>query len=51
MLIKAQKLIKFYNIKPRDALHAATALLQGSNEIISDDIDFDKIKEIKRLKP
>jgi len=48
---KAQELIKKYNIKPRDAIHVATALLNNINEIISDDKDFDKIKEIKRIRP
>ena len=51
ILFKAQQLIEEYNLKPRDAIHAATALVNGINEIISDDSDFDKIKEIKRIKP
>lgn len=51
IIAKAQELIENYNIRPRDAIHAATALLNDINEIISDDEDFDKIKEIKRIKP
>jgi predicted nucleic acid-binding protein len=47
---KAQELTEKYNIKPRDAIHAATAILNGCTEVISDDSDFDKIKEIKRKK-
>ena len=47
---KAQNLTEKYNIEPRDAIHAATALVNGIKEIISDDPDFDKIKEIKRIK-
>lgn len=47
---KAQDLIDEYNIKPRDSIHAACALENGVKEIISDDPDFDKIKEIKRIK-
>ena len=46
---KSQRLINKYNIKPRDAIHVASALINGANEIISDDKDFDKIKEIKRI--
>lgn len=46
---KAQDLIEKYNAKPRDALHAATAILQGAASIVSDDADFDKIAGLKRI--
>ena len=46
---KAHLLVEKYNLRPRDALHAATALCNGITEIISDDVDFDKIKELKRI--
>lgn len=49
-IFKAQQLIQKYNLKPRDAIHAASALVNGIKEIISDDSDFDKIKELKRIK-
>jgi|SRR3989344_1325045 len=49
ILQKAMELIEKYFIDPRDAIHAATALVNGINEIISDDSDFDKIKELKRI--
>lgn len=48
---KAQILAENYSIDPRDAIHAATAILNNCTEIISDDSDFDKVKEIKRKKP
>ena len=48
---KAQKIIETYNVGPRDAIHAATALVNNIKEIASDDSDFDKIKELKRIKP
>jgi len=48
---KAQKLFEKYNLQPRDAIHVATAINAGVNEIISEDSDFDIIKEIKRLNP
>jgi len=51
IILLAQKIIAKYNLKPRDAIHAATALSQGCTEIISDDSDFDKVKEIKRISP
>jgi len=49
ILAKAQQLLSEFNIRPRDAIHAATAILQGVTEIISDDPDFDKIKTIRRI--
>ena len=51
IIVRAQNLMKEYNIKPRDAIHAATALINNIHEIISDDADFDKIKELKRISP
>ncbi|MBI2451890.1 type II toxin-antitoxin system VapC family toxin [Candidatus Pacearchaeota archaeon] len=51
IISSAQKLISNYNLRPRDAIHAATALAQNCTEIISDDSDFDNIKEIKRISP
>lgn len=50
IIFYAQNLIEKYNLRPRDAIHAATALCSGINEIISDDSDFDKISELKRVK-
>ena len=49
VMSKAQELITKYNIKPRDAIHAASALVNGIGDIISDDSDFDKIKELRRV--
>ncbi|MEK6934056.1 MAG: type II toxin-antitoxin system VapC family toxin [Nanoarchaeota archaeon] len=46
----AQSLVENYSLKPRDAIHAATAILNNCKEIASDDPDFDKIKELKRRK-
>ncbi len=45
----AGELMLKYMLKPRDALHAATAILNGEHEIITDDADFDKVKELKRI--
>jgi putative PIN family toxin of toxin-antitoxin system len=49
IIFKAHRLMKIYDINPRDAIHLATALSCKSEEIISEDKIFDKIKEIKRI--
>jgi len=49
VLSQAQRLMGEYNLKPRDAIHAASALSRKLSTIISDDQDFDIIKEIKRI--
>lgn len=51
IIMKAQKLIEKYDIKPRDAIHAATAINLDLREIISEDDNFDKVKELKRIDP
>ncbi len=47
---KAQEIMFNYNLKPRDAIHAASAIIYNIREIVSDDSDFDELKEIKRTK-
>ncbi|MFQ5406028.1 MAG: type II toxin-antitoxin system VapC family toxin [Candidatus Micrarchaeia archaeon] len=47
--LRAVDFMEKYNLKPRDAFHAAIMQEQNLNTIISDDKDFDKIKEIKRI--
>lgn len=49
IISRAQDLIAKYEIKPRDAIHAACALENGIKEIISSDPDFDEVKELKRI--
>ena len=48
-LEESQNLMKKYNLKPRDSIHAATAIMAGEKTMISDDSDFDRIKELKRI--
>jgi len=49
VLKAALNFMKDYKIlKPRDAIHLAAALNAGASVIVSDDSDFDNIKEIKR---
>lgn len=46
---KAQDLLQSYLIKPRDSIHAAAAIVNGIEEILSEDPDFDLVKELKRI--
>lgn len=46
---RAQQLLERYGLRPRDAIHAASALQRGIREMISDDSDFDRVKEFKRV--
>ncbi|MDI6654983.1 MAG: type II toxin-antitoxin system VapC family toxin [Candidatus Hydrothermarchaeota archaeon] len=48
VLWKTLEIIKKYNLHPRDAIHLACAALHGISAILSEDTDFDKIKEVKR---
>lgn len=50
VLDEAQRIFEKNDLRPRDAIHVACALRNGVKEIISDDRDLDKIKEIKRLR-
>ena len=49
VLSHAQRLIEKHNIKPRDAIHVASALEKKVTEIISDDSELDVIKELVRI--
>ncbi len=48
---RAQELVEQYDLKPRDAIHVACAIENGIREIVSTDNDFDRVKEIRRIKP
>lgn len=48
IIAQAQSLMDKYRISPRDSIHVASALSRKATIIISDDEDFDQIKEIKR---
>ena len=47
ILFHALDVIKEYNLKPRDAIHAATMKVHNIKNLISEDTDFDKIEWIK----
>ncbi len=48
IIAKSQSLIEKYQLKPRDAIHCSSAILKGIGLLLSDDPDFDVVKEIKR---
>jgi uncharacterized protein len=48
IIVQAQSLMDKYKLSPRDSIHVASALSRKATIIISDDEDFDQIKEIKR---
>jgi predicted nucleic acid-binding protein len=48
LALSALQIIKEYRLDPRDALHAATAIAEKVDCIISTDAHFDRVKELKR---
>lgn len=48
ILWQAYDLLEKHRLDPRDAIHASCALAQRIQIIISEDGDFDRIKEFKR---
>ena len=48
IVTQAQTLMSKYSLTPRDSIHIASALIKKARTIISDDEDFDQVKEIKR---
>ena len=49
ILNRAQSLINKYSLLPRDSIHVSSAIERKIATIISDDKDFDEVKEIKRI--
>jgi predicted nucleic acid-binding protein len=48
LLSSALELIRGYQLDPRDSIHAASALSENAETIVSTDEHFDKIKGIRR---
>ena len=48
VIYKSLELIREYDLLPRDAIHAATAFIEGAKTIFSQDKDFDSIKGLNR---
>lgn len=46
---RSQVIREKYHLKPRDSIHLSSAIERNISEIITDDADFDGIKEIKRI--
>ncbi|MEM1574817.1 MAG: type II toxin-antitoxin system VapC family toxin, partial [Nitrososphaerota archaeon] len=44
-----EKFLLNYNLKPSDAIHLATMEKVGIKNIVTEDEDFDKVKEVKRI--
>jgi predicted nucleic acid-binding protein len=44
-------IIRKFHLAPRDAIHAATAIAGKADIIVSTDVDFDKVKELRRKTP
>jgi uncharacterized protein len=49
IISQAQGLMSKYNLQPRDSIHVASAINRKIDAIISDDLDIDQVKEIKRI--
>lgn len=49
ILSQAQGLISKYSLKPRDAIHVASAINRKLEISISDNQDLDSIKEVTRI--
>lgn len=49
ILSQAQALMTKYNLRPHDSIHVASAIDRKIYNMISDDADLDKVKEIKRI--
>ncbi len=48
ILSSALQLMRGYHLDPRDSIHAASAVLENAEAMISTDEHFDKVKEIRR---
>ena len=49
ILSTAQSLMDRYKLKPRDAIHVASAINKNVKKLISDDEDLDEIEEVERM--
>lgn len=48
---RAQSIVEDFDLKPRDAIHAATAIENGIEKILSYDEDFQAIPDLTRVVP
>jgi predicted nucleic acid-binding protein len=47
---KAQAISETLGVAPRDSIHCAAALLKGIGAFVSDDVHFDRVPELKRVR-
>lgn len=47
--VKAIEVIERYDLKPSDAIHAATCIVNNIKYIVSEDQEFDEVEGIERL--
>jgi len=47
---EAQRITEKYRLKPRDAIHIGCAVENKIDKIMSDDPDFDVVKEVSRIR-
>ncbi len=45
---RSLELIREYKLHPRNSIHAAAAFIAGADSIYSEDVDFDRIRGLKR---
>lgn len=48
-LALAQMLLDKYKLSPRDSIHVASALSRKIKKVVSDDKNFDQVKELTRI--
>ena len=48
VLWKSLEVTRRFRLYPRDAIHAATALLAGTEDVYSEDTDFDRVGGLRR---
>ncbi|MDG6995169.1 MAG: type II toxin-antitoxin system VapC family toxin [Nitrososphaerota archaeon] len=48
VITRCQWLMEKYQIKPRDAVHCSSAIVKGIKSMVSDDRDFEIVRELKR---
>lgn len=49
IITKGQSLVEKHQLKPRDAIHCSSAISKDIGKLVSDDSDFDVVKEITRI--
>ena len=50
VVLRSQGLVESHGLKPRDAIHAASALTSHVSELVSDDSIFDRVPGIIRVR-